>query len=390
MHAAAIENEPVAAPALARPARPPMRVFLLRAALPAALIPAGAALHQWMSWPAVAAAMLLLAAAGLLSMRLSTRIDAAPPEYEIAAPLPSAALSQQVVPVWNRNVEAARQHSEKSMEELLESFARVSQHLDSAVGADSVSLSLELGGPDELIERHRPEVDRLLHTTRSAVRLKDEMLGGVKAVAATLAELVQVGKEVQAIGRATHLLALNASVEATRAGEAGGGFAVVAQEVRALAGQARHAGTRIGRQVADMQQKIGALVDDARRLDTDEDEIVLQAEENARAVVVSLVGSLAEITRSSRGLREASRQVQGDLERIYMSLQSQDRLSQMLTAVTADMERYTGWLSGAEDAAAASPAQWLERLEASYTMEELRSSHHNTVAVEKSAGVEFF
>jgi len=387
MHAAAIENEAVAAAARTPRVR---SSALLRAALPALAVAMGAALHQWLSWPGVLAATVLALGAGLLATRLGARLASAPPDYEIAAPLPNAALSQQVVPVWNRNVEAARQHSEKSMEALLESFVRVSQHLDSAVGADSVSLGLELGGPDALIERHRPEVDRLLHTTRSAVRMKDEMLDGVKGLATTLADLTLLGKEVQAIGRATHLLALNASVEATRAGEAGGGFAVVAQEVRALAGQVRHAGTRIARQVADMQQRIVSLVDDTRRIDTGDEEIALQAEENARAVVVSLVGSLAEITRSSRGLREASRQVQADLERIIMGLQSQDRLSQMLTAVTDDMGRYSTWLSGTEDPAAASPAQWLERLEASYTMEELRSSHHNTVAVEKTAGVEFF
>ena len=129
---------------------------------------------------------------------------------------------------------------------------------------------------------------------------------------------------------------------------------------------------------------------EVRRHDTDDDEIELQARENAREVIVSLVGSLTEISRSSRGLREASRQVQADLEKIYMSLQSQDRLTQMLNAVTEDMARFSAWQQGEPDAAASSPALWLERMEGSYTMEELRSSHHNTVAVERSAAVEFF
>ena len=105
---------------------------------------------------------------------------------------------------------------------------------------------------------------------------------------------------------------------------------------------------------------------------------------------MALVGSLTEISRSSRGLRDASRQVQADLEKIYMSLQSQDRLTQMLNAVTEDMARFAAWQQGEPDPAANSPALWLERMESSYTMEELRSSHHNTVAVERTAAVEFF
>jgi len=73
-----------------------------------------------------------------------------------------------------------------------------------------------------------------------------------------------------------------------------------------------------------------------------------------------------------------------------MSLQSQDRLSQMLTAVTEDMQRLVLWLNGADDPAALHPLQWLERLEASYTMEEMKASHHNLVAVQQSSGVQFF
>jgi len=355
---------------------------------------AGALALQEGGWLVVA---LLMAAIGAAAVVLARRGATAPalvsaddPSLAQASNGQAGLLSQQVVPVWKRNVEAARTHSEKSIEALLESFVRVSSHLDHAVGADKVSMNIEMGGSDELVARHQPQIDTLLATTRAAVRMKDEMLAGVQSLAVTLEDMVLLSKEVQSIGRATHLLALNASVEATRAGQAGGGFGVVAQEVRALAGQARLTGIRIGKHVQTMQDRMTSIAAEVRRHDTDDDEIELQARENAREVIVSLVGSLTEISRSSRGLREASRQVQADLEKIYMSLQSQDRLTQMLNAVTEDMARFSAWQQGEPDAAASSPALWLERMEGSYTMEELRSSHHNTVAVERSAAVEFF
>ncbi len=376
--------------------RPAVAAEGRRSAVPGMLLGAGCVALGALLWEAggwIALALGAIGAAVLQFARGRQPVSSDPvPASGPVAPQAAVAstLSQHVVPVWKRNVDAARDHSEQSIAALLESFTRVSGHLDEALNADKVSLNIEMGGSDELIERHRPQIDTLLGTTRLAVQMKDRMLEGVRSLAGTLDEMVLLSKEVQSIGRATHLLALNASVEATRAGEAGGGFAVVAQEVQSLAGQVRDTGTRIGAHVQGMRERIADMVAEVRQADTDEDEISLQAEENARAVVIALVGTLAEISRSSRGLRDASRQVQADLERIYVSLQSQDRLTQMLNSVTEDMARYTAWQQGEPDETAASPTAWLERLESSYTMEEMRSSHHNTVAVERTAAVEFF
>lgn len=376
--------------------RPAVATEGRRSAVPGMLLGAGCVALGALLWEAggwIALALGSIGAAVLQFARGRQPVSSEPvPASGPVAPQAAVAstLSQHVVPVWKRNVDAARDHSEQSIAALLESFTRVSGHLDEALNADKVSLNIEMGGSDELIERHRPQIDTLLGTTRLAVQMKDRMLEGVRSLASTLDEMVLLSKEVQSIGRATHLLALNASVEATRAGEAGGGFAVVAQEVQSLAGQVRDTGTRIGAHVQGMRERIADMVAEVRQADTDEDEISLQAEENARAVVIALVGTLAEISRSSRGLRDASRQVQADLERIYVSLQSQDRLTQMLNSVTEDMARYTAWQQGEPDETAASPTAWLERLESSYTMEEMRSSHHNTVAVERTAAVEFF
>lgn len=340
-------------------------------------------------WPALAAALPLSTWAAW-QLRKGPATPVATPGAAVSTNADETRLALQLVPVWKRNVEAARSHSERSMEQLLESFANVSDHLDQALSNGPSGSTLQLGAADELLERHRAEIDQLLASSRSALRLKDDMQALLRAVGEELADMTTLTREVQNIGRATHLLALNASVEATRAGSANGGFAVVAQEVRALAGQSRDAGQRLSRRLLGLRDRLATLQTEVRREDVDDEALTLRTEQAARAVVLALLGSVAEVSRASRDLQQAGRQVQSDLERIFVGLQSQDRLSQMLDTVSVDMLRYSAWLRGADDPAAASPQQWLARLEASYTMEEMRSSHHGNKAIAQETSVEFF
>ncbi|WP_371316715.1 methyl-accepting chemotaxis protein [Pseudomonas gingeri] len=82
----------------------------------------------------------------------------------------------------------------------------------------------------------------------------------VEGLAAQGREIGQVLDVIRAIAEQTNLLALNAAIEAARAGEAGRGFAVVADEVRALAHRTQQSTKEIEQMVAGIQNGTGQAV----------------------------------------------------------------------------------------------------------------------------------
>lgn len=112
------------------------------------------------------------------------------------------------------------------------------------------------------------------HDATGAREITERTARDMEQLAAAMTQMAKVVKSIDEIASKTNLLAINASVEAARAGAAGAGFSVVADEVRALAHQSSEAARATGQQIETCQQLskaaragLTSVLDQVRRVD---------------------------------------------------------------------------------------------------------------------------
>jgi methyl-accepting chemotaxis protein len=150
--------------------------------------------------------------------------------------------------------------------EITASVATTSERVTSAASAStqaSSNMQAVAAGAEELAasvaEISRQSADALA-ISQQAVTQANETSGIVAGLATAAQKIGDVVKLINSIAEQTNLLALNATIEAARAGEAGRGFAVVASEVKSLASQTAKATEEISGQVAEVQSTTGSAV----------------------------------------------------------------------------------------------------------------------------------
>jgi methyl-accepting chemotaxis protein len=233
---------------------------------------------------------------------------------DAAARLSSA--SEELAATTIEQSSAATQTS-SSMEELARAAGSVAQTLDEVASqAEETRQSLELAQEDMRVSSER--------TLSLASRVTD-----INAILTLINELSDQ----------TNLLALNAAIEAARAGEAGRGFAVVADEVRRLAERSKASAAEIGQIVQGTQAETNATVmameKGAKQMQT------------GLALMERVAESCAQVRLTTQQQRTATEQVVAAMEQVTVSSRQVSATAQEIATAAATQADLARQLDGA-------------------------------------------
>ncbi len=186
-----------------------------------------------------------------------------------------------------------------AMTEMASAVQEVARHTERAAGNASTA--------NGEAEQGRAVVGEVVESMR---RLAERVHDAMGVIEALKEDSQQIGSVIDVIGGVadqTNLLALNAAIEAARAGEQGRGFAVVADEVRTLAARTQESTQEIQRMIESLQGRTASAVDAMHRGEQQTDEAVELAG-RARSALSEIASAVSAINEMNLQIASAAEQ----------------------------------------------------------------------------------
>lgn len=304
-----------------------------------------------------------------------------------------------VLPLWALQVEAGRAQTEDAVTALVARFSGLVEKLGSAVStsqstAGGVEAKPGQDGLVDMLAASQRDLGSIIDSLRAATRSKESLLHEVDQLAQFTGDLKQMATEVASVAGQTNLLALNAAIEAARAGEAGRGFAVVADEVRKLSTMSGDTGKKISQRVEQINAAITSAAAASEQSAVRDAESVKHSEAVIGQVIARFHSAASRLTESSAILNDASIGIRDEISDVLVSLQFQDRVSQILSHTRDDMRKFEAHVSDNLNAEKRTPIDaeaWLDELSKTYTTTEQRNMHSGEGAAQSdSSEITFF
>ena len=221
-------------------------------------------------------------------------------------------------------------------------------------------------------------LDKFIESTVEMSASSMELLERVTEIYKSVPQVMKALKDIDSIADQTNLLALNAAIEAARAGEHGRGFAVVADEVRSLSNRSSEFSDAIQAQLKSMTQQIEELTNQVGELASYDVSYVIDAKKEINEALLSIISKAESDSHVTAGLEGTAHQLEESLGTAIRGLQFGDINGQniqfTITSIEFIKEHIDNLSFDNVDTIASELHDYLE------TMKSRKANNHNPVS----------
>jgi methyl-accepting chemotaxis protein len=257
------------------------------------------------------------------------------------------------LPHFSRMSEQLKQTSsqiETSVVEVCNSFQGIAQRAKETVARTAGFLGREsAGGSDAksfegLIDNCSGTLVKILNVTEEAGEISRRAVERIQQMDKASQTISAALEQLEQIAAGNKILALNARIEAARAGSYGAGFGVVAMEVISQTERSQKVNAQVNGLITNLRGLAASTLDDLQRMNDKDHQRVEQCRIEVNQSLGDLQAAHGDMKKMLTGMTEEGSLLADDIGAAVRGLQFQDRVSQRISHVVEDLDTLQGKL----------------------------------------------
>lgn len=254
----------------------------------------------------------------------------------------------EMIPILTQNLRNITEQTEKAAIEIGSAFKEIiDKAKEGAEEAKTVvhyfigTTDSEFGGSyvHKILRINEEATANVLNVLGEMSKMSQEFLSELQTISNNFEGISKFVNEIEYIADQTNLLALNATIEAARAGEHGRGFAVVADEVRKLATKSTETSVNINKIAKSSRDTIGKINKKMKGRIAEDIKKIETSDNTLREVTNKFRESITNISEAMQTLTSSYNVITGDIENALYALQFQDITRQEIEHVIEPLDK---------------------------------------------------